>query len=108
MTGVEEMNTKNGTAQSKQMPMQRMPTAEGSALIRVVGVGGGGSNAINTMIADNQIQGVDFIAINTDAHVISELENMQYGIYEARRGWVTKEDIINTYPLKNMLGLLKK
>ncbi|MHA1137311.1 MAG: DNA polymerase/3'-5' exonuclease PolX [Candidatus Thorarchaeota archaeon] len=48
------------------------------------------------------------IAINTDAHTISELENMRFGIYEARRGWVTKEDVINTYPLKKMLSLLKK
>lgn len=48
------------------------------------------------------------IAINTDAHTISELDNMQFGIYEARRGWVTKEDVINTFPLKKMLGILKK
>ncbi|TFG99916.1 DNA polymerase/3'-5' exonuclease PolX [Candidatus Thorarchaeota archaeon] len=48
------------------------------------------------------------IAINTDAHTISELDNMQFGIYEARRGWVTKEDVINTYSLKKMLSLLKK
>jgi len=48
------------------------------------------------------------IAINTDAHTISELDNMRFGIYEARRGWVTKEDVINTYPLKKMLSLLKK
>jgi DNA polymerase (family 10) len=48
------------------------------------------------------------IAINTDAHKIVELDNMQFGIYEARRGWVTKEDVINTYPLKKMLASLKK
>jgi DNA polymerase (family 10) len=48
------------------------------------------------------------IAINTDAHTIPELDNMQFGIYEARRGWVTKEDVINTYSLKKMLSLLKK
>ncbi|MFW9843312.1 MAG: DNA polymerase/3'-5' exonuclease PolX [Candidatus Thorarchaeota archaeon] len=48
------------------------------------------------------------ISINTDAHTISELDNMQFGIFEARRGWVTKEDVINTYSLKKMLGLLKK
>ncbi|TFH06601.1 MAG: DNA polymerase/3'-5' exonuclease PolX [Candidatus Thorarchaeota archaeon] len=48
------------------------------------------------------------IAINTDAHIISELDNMQFGIYEARRGWVTKKDVINTYSLKKMLSLLKK
>jgi len=48
------------------------------------------------------------IAINTDAHTMSELDNMLFGIYEARRGWVTKEDVINTFPLKKMLGMLKK
>jgi len=48
------------------------------------------------------------IAINTDAHTISEIDNMQFGIYEARRGWVTKADVINTYPLKKMVSLLKK
>jgi cell division protein FtsZ len=37
-----------------------------SAKIKVVGVGGGGGNAVNTMI-DNHMQGVDFIVANTDA-----------------------------------------
>jgi cell division protein FtsZ len=46
-----------------------MPMTEGSALIRVVGVGGGGSNAVNRMIAEN-IAGVDFIAINTDQQAL--------------------------------------
>lgn len=49
--------------------VQRMPQAEGSALIRVVGVGGGGSNAVNRMIAEN-IAGVDFIAVNTDQQAL--------------------------------------
>ncbi|HMD14580.1 MAG TPA: cell division protein FtsZ, partial [Bacteroidota bacterium] len=35
------------------------------AKIRVVGVGGGGGNAVNSMI-DKRLQGVDFFAINTD------------------------------------------
>ncbi len=43
----------------------RMPEIEGNALIRVVGVGGGGSNAVNRMINEG-IVGVDFIALNTD------------------------------------------
>jgi cell division protein FtsZ len=42
-----------------------MPDVEGTALIRVVGIGGGGSNAVNRMI-EAGIAGVDFIAINTD------------------------------------------
>ncbi len=48
---------------------QRMPATEGSALIRVVGVGGGGSNAVNRMIAEN-ITGVEFVAVNTDQQAL--------------------------------------
>lgn len=40
------------------------------AKIKVIGVGGGGGNAINSMVATNAINGVDFIAINTDAQVL--------------------------------------
>src|SRR3990167_6620758 len=43
------------------------PQSTNFAKIRVVGVGGGGSNAINSMIAQSNIQGVDFVAVNTDA-----------------------------------------
>jgi cell division protein FtsZ len=42
-----------------------MPEVEGQALIRVIGVGGGGSNAVNRMIEEG-ISGVDFVAMNTD------------------------------------------
>lgn len=44
---------------------------EGNALIRVVGIGGGGSNAVNRMI-DANIAGVDFIAINTDNQALAK------------------------------------
>jgi cell division protein FtsZ len=40
-----------------------------SAKIRVVGVGGAGGNAVNTMIGAN-VQGIDFITINTDLQVL--------------------------------------
>lgn len=42
---------------------------ENFAQIRVVGVGGGGCNAVNRMIAEG-LQGVDFIAVNTDAQAL--------------------------------------
>ncbi|MCB8982999.1 MAG: cell division protein FtsZ [Ardenticatenaceae bacterium] len=45
--------------------MQRAPELENVACIRVVGVGGGGCNAVNRMISEG-VTGVDFIAINTD------------------------------------------
>ena len=37
--------------------------------IKVIGVGGGGGNAVNRMI-ENEVQGVEFVAINTDAQVL--------------------------------------
>ena len=40
-----------------------------NALIKVVGVGGAGGNAINTMIASN-LQGIEFIAVNTDLQAL--------------------------------------
>ncbi len=40
------------------------------AKIKVVGVGGGGCNAINTMITDYDIPGVEFMAFNTDAQAL--------------------------------------
>jgi cell division protein FtsZ len=49
--------------------MQKSPPTESFAQIRVVGVGGGGSNAVNRMIAEG-LSGVDFIAVNTDAQAL--------------------------------------
>ncbi|PIX47217.1 MAG: cell division protein FtsZ, partial [Anaerolineae bacterium CG_4_8_14_3_um_filter_59_70] len=43
--------------------------AETFARIKVIGVGGGGSNAVNRMIEEG-IQGVEFIAVNTDAQAL--------------------------------------
>ena len=43
--------------------------AEAFARIKVIGVGGGGTNAVNRMI-DEGIQGVEFIAVNTDAQAL--------------------------------------
>jgi cell division protein FtsZ len=49
--------------------MQRTMDVENFAHIKVVGVGGGGSNAVNRMIEEG-IAGVEFIAINTDAQAL--------------------------------------
>src|SRR3989344_6720250 len=40
------------------------------ARIKVIGVGGGGNNAVNTMVTGGQIKGVDFIGVNTDAQAL--------------------------------------
>src|SRR5438552_18188298 len=44
---------------------------EQSSIIKVIGVGGGGSNAVNYMFSQN-IDGVNFIICNTDAQAISQ------------------------------------
>src|SRR4051812_32028049 len=49
---------------------ERTDSEQQSARIKVVGVGGGGGNAVNTMIAAG-LQGVDFITANTDAQALS-------------------------------------
>lgn len=46
------------------------PQTTNFAKIRVFGIGGGGNNAIGSMISSGQIQGVDFVAINTDAQAL--------------------------------------
>jgi cell division protein FtsZ len=53
--------SKNGSNQSMQ--------PENFAQIKVVGVGGGGSNAVDRMIAEG-LRGVDFLAVNTDAQAL--------------------------------------
>jgi cell division protein FtsZ len=49
--------------------MQRNLDTENFAQIKVVGIGGGGSNAVNRMIQEG-LRGVDFIAVNTDAQAL--------------------------------------
>ena len=43
------------------------PQTTNFAKIRVMGIGGGGGNALNSMISQSTIAGVDFISVNTDA-----------------------------------------
>jgi len=51
-------------------------------------------------------QGVIMI-INTDAHKKEQLNLMEYGIAQARRGWVEKDDIINTNSAEELLKYFK-
>lgn len=46
------------------------PDSARLARIKVIGVGGGGGNAVSHMVENGDIQGVEFIAINTDAQVL--------------------------------------
>lgn len=48
------------------------------------------------------------LIINSDAHQKNQLRYMEYGVYQARRGWAEKENIINTKSLKELLKFFKK
>ncbi|MFZ5363882.1 MAG: DNA polymerase/3'-5' exonuclease PolX [Patescibacteria group bacterium] len=48
------------------------------------------------------------MVINTDAHNKNQLDLMEYGVAQARRGWAEKKDILNTWPLEKLLDWFKK
>ena len=48
------------------------------------------------------------IVVDSDAHRPATLQNMRWGILTARRGWLTKGDVINTRPWSKLAGLRKR
>ncbi len=51
--------------------------------------------------------GVRF-SVDTDSHATTHLEHMKYGVATAQRGWLTKDDVINTWPLSKLRSFLRK
>ncbi|MBQ3052063.1 MAG: cell division protein FtsZ, partial [Clostridia bacterium] len=51
------------------MPFEMAADFDSVVQIKVIGVGGGGGNAVNRMIASD-VKGVEFVSINTDKHVL--------------------------------------
>ena len=49
--------------------------------------------------------GVRF-AVNTDAHAVPHLEHRRFGVGVAQRGWLTKDDVINAWPLAKLRRFL--
>jgi DNA polymerase (family 10) len=47
------------------------------------------------------------IVINTDSHHTSHMEKIRYGVIQARRAWLTKEDVLNTLPSDNFAEAMK-
>lgn len=48
------------------------------------------------------------IAINSDAHSVTDFDNLKYGVGQARRGWLTAQDVLNTRSLRELRPLLRK
>jgi DNA polymerase (family 10) len=49
--------------------------------------------------------GVKF-SIDSDAHATGHLANLRYGVGTAQRGWLTPDDVVNTWPLDRLRGYL--
>jgi cell division protein FtsZ len=64
------VGTANFVNTGEDMPF-RMAETEGVAVVKVIGVGGGGGNAINTMV-ENRLQGVEFVTANTDKQALDQ------------------------------------
>lgn len=57
------------------------------------------------MLKDLKSHGVSFI-INTDAHHKNDLNLMKFGVWNARKGWLERKDVLNTLDLKQIKNYL--
>ena len=48
------------------------------------------------------------VAISSDAHRVQDFDNLLYGVGQARRGWLSKDDVLNTRSLTDLRPLLKR
>jgi len=46
------------------------------------------------------------VVISTDSHNIAQMENMRYGVANARRAWLEKKDVLNTLPADKLIKFL--
>lgn len=48
------------------------------------------------------------VAIDSDAHSVRDFANLRFGVGQARRGWLTAENVLNTRPLAELRNLLRR
>jgi DNA polymerase (family 10) len=48
------------------------------------------------------------VVISTDAHSTTDLAFMRLGVAQARRGWLSREDVLNTRPLEELLAAMQR
>ena len=54
------------------------------------------------LLQAREIEGLKFV-ISTDSHHTSEFANLDWGVHNARRGWVERSSVVNTLPLDEFL-----
>jgi DNA polymerase (family 10) len=62
---------------------------------------------LDTQCQNAKAEGV-LVSINSDAHSTFDFGNLRYGVGQARRGWLEKNDVLNTRPLAALRKLLKR
>ncbi len=63
---------------------------------------------LDDQMAHRAIEAGAMISINTDAHHYKEFSDMEFGIGVARRGWLEKSDVINTFTYQQLMDFLKE
>ena len=48
------------------------------------------------------------LAISSDAHSTAGLAKIRFGVDQARRGWIGKDDVVNARPLRSLLKALRR
>jgi DNA polymerase (family 10) len=48
------------------------------------------------------------VAISTDAHSVTHLDLIRFGVDQARRGWLEPDDVLNTRSWKQLKRLLRR
>ena len=82
------------------MDYEDVAMLDGTATIKVIGVGGAGNNAVNRMIEAN-VTGVDFVAANTDKQILQLSILLSFGIlrffYELYKCFFNFRDRITSF-----------
>ncbi|WP_295540343.1 hypothetical protein [uncultured Thiohalocapsa sp.] len=76
-------------------------------LLEISGLGPKHVKALHQDLYIDKALGVR-IAVSTDAHSQGNLDFMRFGVDQARRGWLTADDVINTRGLDDLLTLLRR
>ena len=63
---------------------------------------------LNDVMARTAQQAGALLAIGSDAHSAGQMDNLRYGVTQARRGWVASESVINTWPLAKLKKWLQR
>lgn len=48
------------------------------------------------------------VSMATDAHRVTDFSSLRFGVGQARRGWLGRQDVLNTRPLDELRPLLRR